>query len=249
MGWLQRFFGRDRGKPTERADEPNSRGSEFVGALVFSFDSPADEPKVIGAVEEFKSRYQRVFVAPAIIICPDGIVVALRVRVSSRDELDTLGEAFKKMAVARGIVSVRGPVSEEELGQLPSSGLQAEDESPPIPEDDSPPPVPAQSPAASPDPQADLDEIGKLPDDRLGDHIQAVWQERFGAWRQAAHDGNPVGQWLFGRCQELGLGVAENLTEAVTWYRKAAEQGHAGATTWGFSTRMAGAFPRITPRP
>jgi TPR repeat protein len=41
--------------------------------------------------------------------------------------------------------------------------------------------------------------------------------------------GNKEVQWHLGRMYEYGHGVAKNASEAVKWYRKAAEQGHSGA--------------------
>src|SRR5437764_4539627 len=49
-----------------------------------------------------------------------------------------------------------------------------------------------------------------------------------GFWRAAAA-GNPEGQYRFGMLYARGHGVLANLADAVFWYRKAAEQGHADA--------------------
>jgi WD40 repeat protein/serine/threonine protein kinase len=47
---------------------------------------------------------------------------------------------------------------------------------------------------------------------------------RLAGWQAAANQGSPEGQWLLGRCLELGAGIAKNEVEAVQWYRKAAER-------------------------
>ncbi len=44
-------------------------------------------------------------------------------------------------------------------------------------------------------------------------------------FRQAAGQGNAGGEYNLGQCYELGHGVKKDETEAVLWYRKAAEQG------------------------
>ena len=39
-------------------------------------------------------------------------------------------------------------------------------------------------------------------------------------------------QYNLGTCYEKGRGVTQDYNEAVKWYRKAAEQGHANAMSW-----------------
>ena len=47
----------------------------------------------------------------------------------------------------------------------------------------------------------------------------------FKCYRKDAEQGNARTQWLLGLCYENGEGVNEDLTEAVKWYRLAADQG------------------------
>ena len=47
----------------------------------------------------------------------------------------------------------------------------------------------------------------------------------YGAWAEYYNDA--FSQWYLGLCYELGDGVKRSPAEAVKWYRKAAEQGHA----------------------
>lgn len=46
---------------------------------------------------------------------------------------------------------------------------------------------------------------------------------------QGCGAGGKNAQYNLGQCYRLGRGVAEDITEAVKWYRKAAEQGHENA--------------------
>ena len=48
---------------------------------------------------------------------------------------------------------------------------------------------------------------------------------------QAAEQGNSYAQNNLGYCYEKGYGVTKSITEAVKWYRKAAEQGNENAKT------------------
>ena len=48
-------------------------------------------------------------------------------------------------------------------------------------------------------------------------------------WRKQAESGDAVAQNKLGLCYANGDGVPKDLSEAVRWYRKAAEQGHAPA--------------------
>ena len=74
---------------------------------------------------------------------------------------------------------------------------------------------------------ADLDEIAKLllQGKDADDYIKAAREKQVDSWRDSANAGVAAGQFLFGKCNELGLGVAEDHAEAAKWYRKAAEQG------------------------
>jgi serine/threonine protein kinase len=59
--------------------------------------------------------------------------------------------------------------------------------------------------------------------------IRRVGPERLAAWRAAAEQGGPEGQYFLARCLELGVGVEKNAAAAVSWYRKAADQRYAVA--------------------
>src|SRR5262245_54123378 len=48
---------------------------------------------------------------------------------------------------------------------------------------------------------------------------------RLPLWREAAEAGVGGAQWRLGSCYEDGVGVEQDVDEAVRWYRKAAEQG------------------------
>ncbi|MGI6496156.1 MAG: tetratricopeptide repeat protein [Kiritimatiellia bacterium] len=48
-------------------------------------------------------------------------------------------------------------------------------------------------------------------------------------FRYAANLGNAEAQFNLGLCYDEGEGVAVDKAEAAKWYRKAADQGHAGA--------------------
>jgi TPR repeat protein len=45
-----------------------------------------------------------------------------------------------------------------------------------------------------------------------------------------AETGNPEAQCLMGNMYHLGLGLTHNLSEAVEWYKKSAEQGYSVAS-------------------
>ena len=51
--------------------------------------------------------------------------------------------------------------------------------------------------------------------------------DNFAHLRQAAEQGNAMGQYILGGCYRYGEGVEKDCVEAVKWYRKAAEQGDA----------------------
>ena len=53
--------------------------------------------------------------------------------------------------------------------------------------------------------------------------------------RPLAHQGNADAQFLLGEIYGRGRGVEQDYTTAVTWYRKAADQGHPGAQ-WSLGT-------------
>jgi TPR repeat protein len=76
--------------------------------------------------------------------------------------------------------------------------------------------------------QEDIDEITRLwlEGKSSDDYFKAVSKERIAVWRQAAEECLAEGQLLLGACYHRGLGVPKNFTEAVKWYRKAAEQGN-----------------------
>jgi thiol-disulfide isomerase/thioredoxin len=44
-------------------------------------------------------------------------------------------------------------------------------------------------------------------------------------WREAAEKGSAEGQWLFGRCLDIGSGVKKDEVESLKWFRKSADQG------------------------
>jgi TPR repeat protein len=62
-------------------------------------------------------------------------------------------------------------------------------------------------------------------------YIQQAGPKRVVAWREAAEQGSPEGQFLFSRCLEDGAGSAKNDVESLAWLRKAVEQGLAPAQT------------------
>jgi TPR repeat protein len=48
-------------------------------------------------------------------------------------------------------------------------------------------------------------------------------------WRQAAEAGSPESQRMLGWAYRKGKGVRKDLDQAVSWYKKAAENGDSGA--------------------
>ena len=54
-----------------------------------------------------------------------------------------------------------------------------------------------------------------------GDYAKAI-----GAWRPLAQAGDPDAQFNMGQAYKLGRGVPSDLSVAIDWYRKAAQQGH-----------------------
>ena len=53
--------------------------------------------------------------------------------------------------------------------------------------------------------------------------------ENFNAQLKKAEKGDSIAQCSVGYYYETGKGVAKNITEAKKWYKKAADNGHAGA--------------------
>ena len=50
-----------------------------------------------------------------------------------------------------------------------------------------------------------------------------------GLLKPLAEQGDPKAQFDLGRMSAQGLGVKQDYVEALKWYRKSAEQGHAGS--------------------
>ena len=48
-------------------------------------------------------------------------------------------------------------------------------------------------------------------------------------WQQAAQEGQAIAQSLLAGCYDWGKGISKDESQAVAWYRKAAEQGYAPA--------------------
>jgi TPR repeat protein len=57
------------------------------------------------------------------------------------------------------------------------------------------------------------------------------------SWRRAAEQGEARAQFKLGMMNELGVGVPQDDTEAVDWYRKAAERIGASAVQPGHHVR------------
>ena len=57
---------------------------------------------------------------------------------------------------------------------------------------------------------------------------RVTWQT-FEEMRKAAEEGDPVAQRYLGVCYQNGQGVPQDYHEAIKWFRRAAEQGHAAA--------------------
>ena len=58
-------------------------------------------------------------------------------------------------------------------------------------------------------------------------YFKANASNRIDVWKEAAEKGSSEGQWLYGRCLEVGAGVKASSKNAAKWYRKAADQGFA----------------------
>ena len=54
-------------------------------------------------------------------------------------------------------------------------------------------------------------------------------EEAFEYYLKAARQGDALAQYNLGICYDNGYGVEKDLSEAVIWFRKAANQGHAEA--------------------
>ena len=54
-------------------------------------------------------------------------------------------------------------------------------------------------------------------------------QEKFETYKAKAAQGDRFAQYELGFCYDEGIGVNQDLAQAVNWYRKAADQGHAPA--------------------
>ena len=58
---------------------------------------------------------------------------------------------------------------------------------------------------------------------KVGPSLESDYEEHF----SAAQNGDPVAQYIIGRCYQFGKGVAIDMPQAVCWYTKAAESGNA----------------------
>jgi len=63
-------------------------------------------------------------------------------------------------------------------------------------------------------------------------YLQSAHPSRLAAWKRAAAEGRPTGQYLAGRCIEAGFGSEPNPQEAVGLFRSAAEQDYPPAQAW-----------------
>lgn len=54
----------------------------------------------------------------------------------------------------------------------------------------------------------------------------------YDAFIQKAKSGDPIAQVMVGICYVYGCGVESDESKAVSWFRKAAEQGNASGQTW-----------------
>ncbi len=106
-------------------------------------------------------------------------------------------------------------------------------------------PAPVKAPLATPDTPSPPKPAPALPDtrveikpppaapDALANGKAAFDRKDYGEamrWnRQAADEGNAVGQTYVGYLYENGLGAPQNYAKALIWYRKAADQGRAAA--------------------
>ena len=85
--------------------------------------------------------------------------------------------------------------------------------------------------AGAVDPKAVEEEIKalKLSGAASNIHLLASPPGRVAAWREAALAGDPASEWLMGRCHDFGFTVPKDDSEAIRWYRLAADQGYARA--------------------
>lgn len=63
--------------------------------------------------------------------------------------------------------------------------------------------------------------------ENMSAYLRAASDKRISAWRQSAYGGNPIGQWLWGQCFVVGVGVPKSDCDALSWFSKSAEQGFA----------------------
>ena len=59
--------------------------------------------------------------------------------------------------------------------------------------------------------------------------VFAVTPAEVAAYRKAAEQGDADAQYNLGVCYANGYGLQKDLTQAMFWFRKAADQGHAKA--------------------
>ena len=67
----------------------------------------------------------------------------------------------------------------------------------------------------------------KLVEIGISDYNKQAYEGAFGAFYNAAEQGNATGQSWTGYLYDKGLGITEDKKEAEAWYLKAAEQGNA----------------------
>lgn len=65
--------------------------------------------------------------------------------------------------------------------------------------------------------------------------VRALTPQDIPVLQDKARSGDATSQYMLGRAYHYGYGVARNYTEALKWYRKAAEQGQAAAQFFLFS--------------
>lgn len=87
------------------------------------------------------------------------------------------------------------------------------------------------SPLAKADPYVDIreDERIYLRASNSREYFELHGPQRIARWKEAGQKGLSAAQNLYGECLCWGIGIRQNLTEAIAWYRKAAEQGYVAA--------------------
>jgi len=124
-----------------------------------------------------------------------------------------------KALAAQGVINPNTPMETDTghkglAGQIPGLFVAP----PPVPR----PTVPSVTPHDTV--EKDLrDYIECDSDEEADSFFNTRRASRFEAWKSAAEGGNPAGQVLLGCCGDYD----DAAEEAVKWYRKAAEQGHA----------------------